>query len=66
MDATSITTIIANVGFPIACVVAMGMFVKYMYDCDNEKTAAFTDAINALKLSVDTLIHKLGDNDENQ
>lgn len=68
MDINNITSLIANIGFPIACVIAMGFFIKYMYDTDNEKTAKFTEAINALKISIDVLVSKIAkdDDDENE
>ena len=39
MDFQAIIQIISTVGFPIACCVAMGVYVKYITDKNREEVA---------------------------
>lgn len=39
MDFQAIVQIISTVGFPIACCIAMGVYVKYIVDKDREEVA---------------------------
>lgn len=46
MDA--FVALISNTGFPIACVVALGWFVKWMYEQNNSQEAAYHETINKM------------------
>lgn len=43
MDFQAIIQIISTVGFPIACCVAMGVYVKYITDKNREEVAKLND-----------------------
>ena len=43
MDMPSIVQIISTVGFPIACCIAMGMYVKYITDKNREEISKLND-----------------------
>lgn len=43
MDFQSLIQIISTVGFPIACCVAMGVYVKYITDKNREEVAKLND-----------------------
>lgn len=43
MDFSSVVQIISTVGFPIACCVAMGYYVKYITDKNREEVSKLND-----------------------
>lgn len=43
MDFQSLIQIISTVGFPIACCVAMGVYVKYITDKNREEVAKLNE-----------------------
>lgn len=43
MDFQAILQMISTVGFPIACCVAMGVYVKYITDKNREEVAKLND-----------------------
>lgn len=43
MDVTSIVQIISTVGFPIACCIAMGAYVKYITDKNREEVSKLNE-----------------------
>ncbi len=47
MDLTTFLETIANFGFPIACVVAMGAFIFYIYKTTTKENAANMAAVQA-------------------
>ena len=57
----SFVQIVSTVGFPIACCIAMGLFVKYVIDISREERKELTDAINNNTLIIQRLYDKLGD-----
>lgn len=60
MDAAQITTLISNIGFPIACVVAMfAMWNKEREDHKDEVTK-MTEAVNNNTTVLKQILTKLG------
>lgn len=47
MDVTAITEIISTVGFPIACVVFMGLFIFHIYKTTTEENKANMEKVQA-------------------
>lgn len=45
MDIQGITELITTLGFPIACVVALGTFIFYTYKKQNEKSELYMNEI---------------------
>ena len=43
MDLPTIVQIISTVGFPIACCIAMGVYVKYITDKNREEVAKLNE-----------------------
>ena len=43
MDFSNVVQIISTVGFPIACCVAMGYYVKYITDKNREEVSKLND-----------------------
>lgn len=65
-------TAISSLGFPIVICLIMIVFVKYLFDTykdqiaqmskeHREETSSMTDAINELKMTIQTLIDKMGE-----
>ena len=72
MDPTIIADIISNIGFPIACVLLCGWYVKYREDRNDEKydkllrqheeeTKSMTQALNNNTMALQRLADKLGE-----
>ena len=72
MGVNDIVSIITTVGFPIACCVAMGYYVKYVTDKNREQIAdmnrqhkeemaTITDALNNNTVALQKLSDKLGE-----
>lgn len=47
MDLTTFLELLANFGFPIACVVAMGAFIYHIYQTTTKENAANMAAVQA-------------------
>lgn len=65
-------TAISSLGFPIVICLIMIVFVKYLFDTykdqitqmsheHKEETSTMTNAINELKIAIQSLIDKMGD-----
>lgn len=72
MNATEVTTIVSSLGFPIFMALAMGWFVKYLFDTMNkelahmreahsEEVAQMTEAINNNTTALQLMLQKLED-----
>lgn len=72
MGVNDIVSIITTVGFPIACCVAMGYYVKYVTDKNREQIAdmnrqhkeemsTITEALNNNTIAIQKLSDKLGE-----
>lgn len=79
MDIGTITSLIGSFGFPIVCCLAMGWFVKYQMDENNEQIKSMTQehktemsevttALNNNTLAIQKLCERLTgyDNDESE
>lgn len=62
MDIEVLTSIISNVGFPIACVVAMFWQLNKERDAHKEEMSQMTDALNNNTTAITKLCDKLGGN----
>ena len=65
--------IVTNIGFPIACVMFLGIYVKELTDAHKEEVAALTEKLSAQTITIqrlvdkiDELLRKMGDNNENE
>lgn len=72
MDPNLIAQFISNVGFPVACVLLCGYYIKYREDRNDEKydkllrqheeeTKSMTTALNNNTMALQRLADKLGD-----
>ena len=59
MDASSIVTIISQVGFPIAMCLVMAWYVKYTNDQHKEEIDKITEALNNNTLAVQKLCERM-------
>ena len=65
MDVTAITEIISTVGFPIACVVFMGLFIFHIYKTTTEENKANMEKVQArCKEREDKLYEEIAQNRE--
>ena len=60
MDAQTITTIINNVGFPIATFFVCAWYINKQSDVHKEEIKNITDAINNNTIALTKLVDKLG------
>lgn len=60
MDAQVITTIINNVGFPIATFFVCAWYINKQSDAHKEEISNITDAINNNTIALTKLVDKLG------
>lgn len=60
MDVTAITTLITNVGFPIAICLWMMWYNKYQDDQHKEEISELSKAINNNTIVMNKLLDKLG------
>lgn len=60
MDVTAITTLITNVGFPIAICLWMMWYNKYQDDQHKEEINKLSEAINNNTIVMTKLLDKLG------
>ena len=58
MDASSIVTVISQVGFPIAMCLVMAWYVKYTNDQHKEEIDKITEALNNNTLAVQKLCER--------
>lgn len=72
MDVNTVTQLITSVGFPIACCIALGWYIKKKDDESNaqiakmteahkEESKQFADALNNNTLVIQKLIDKMED-----
>ena len=59
MDASSIVTIVSQVGFPIAMCLVMAWYVKYTNDQHKEEIGKITEALNNNTLAVQKLCERM-------
>ena len=59
MDASSIVTVISQVGFPIAMCLVMAWYVKYTNDQHKEEIDKITEALNNNTLAVQKLCERM-------
>lgn len=59
MDANAITTVISNLGFPIAVCIYMIYVNQKQTQAHKEEVSKMTEAINELKLAITSLIDKI-------
>ena len=59
MDASSIVTVVSQVGFPIAMCLVMAWYVKYTNDQHNEEIDKITEALNNNTLAVQKLCERM-------
>lgn len=60
MDITAITTIISNVGFPIAACIAMFWYVNKQTDVHKQEIDKLTESLNNNTKAVNKLVDALG------
>ena len=60
MDMSEVVNLISNLGFPIACVVALFWLLNKQREEHKEESAKFTEAINNNTLAITKLVDKLG------
>lgn len=60
MDAAQITTLISNIGFPIACVVAMFAMWNKEREDHKEEVTKMTEAVNNNTTVLKQILTKLG------
>ena len=59
MDASSIITVVSQVGFPIAMCLVMAWYVKYTNDQHKEEIDKITEALNNNTLAVQKLCERM-------
>ena len=59
MDVSAISTVIGNLGFPIAACLYMVYVNAKQTEAHKEESAKMTEAVNELKLAINTLVDKL-------
>lgn len=60
MDATQITTLISNIGFPIACVIAMFAMWNKEREDHKEEVTKMTEAVNNNTTVLRQILTKMG------
>lgn len=60
MELSEVVNLISNLGFPIACVVALFWLLNKQREEHKEESAKFTEAINNNTLAITKLVDKLG------
>lgn len=60
MDAAQITTLISNIGFPIACVIAMFAMWNKEREDHKEEVTKMTEAVNNNTTVLKQILTKLG------
>lgn len=64
-------TLVQNVGFPIACVTFLGIYVKELTNAHKEEITQLTEKLGKQTLTIQKLVDKIdellrGDNNENK
>lgn len=59
MDVSAITTIVSNLGFPIASVIAMFYFLQKEQSAHKEETQKLTEAINNNTIVMERVLERL-------
>ena len=59
MDASSIVTVVSQVGFPIAMCLVMAWYIKYTNDQHKEEIDKITEALNNNTLAVQKLCERM-------
>ena len=59
MDASSIVTVVSQVGFPIAMCLVMAWYVKYTNDQHKEEIDKITEALNNNTLALQKLCERM-------
>lgn len=59
MDASTITSVISNLGFPITVCIYMIYVNQKQAEQHKEEVGKMTEAVNELKIAITTLIEKL-------
>ena len=62
MEIEAITTLISNMGFPIACVIALFWYLNKEREEHKAETQKLSDAINNNTLVMERILSKVGDN----
>ena len=62
MEIEAITTLISNLGFPIACVITLFWYLNKERDEHKAETQKLADAINNNTLVMERILSKVGDN----
>ena len=57
---SEVVNLISNLGFPIACLVALFWLLNKQREEHKEESAKFTEAINNNTLAITKLVDKLG------
>lgn len=60
LELSEVVNLISNLGFPIACVVALFWLLNKQREEHKEESAKFTEAINNNTLAITKLVDKLG------
>lgn len=66
MDITAITTIISNVGFPIAACIAMFWYVNKQTDVHKQEIDKLTESLNNNTKALNKLVDALGGGEEDE
>lgn len=61
MDMETIITLIGSLGFPIVACIYMAYVNQKQTDAHKSEMTAITEAINELKLAINTLVERLKD-----
>lgn len=62
MEIEAVTTLISNMGFPIACVIALFWYLNKEREEHKAETQKLADAINNNTLVMERILSKVGDN----
>lgn len=66
MDITAVTTIISNVGFPIAACIAMFWYVNKQTDVHKQEIDKLTESLNNNTKALNKLVDALGGGEEDE
>ena len=61
MEVEAITTLISNMGFPIACVIALFWYLNKEREEHKAETQKLADAINNNTIVMEKILSKVGD-----
>ena len=66
MEIEAITTLISNMGFPIACVIALFWYLNKEREEHKAETQKLADAINNNTIAMEKILAKVGDDADDQ